>query len=246
MPWVRAALRGQTVFARATSSGELAVAGGKVEIRYKPNDGRKYEALAKNLAVVDATPLPDETCAPAEKPDRKPPAAGGADGASGGTPARPSKRGASSERSPAAAPAHVEGAITVYTDGACTGNPGPAGLGVVMLDGKARQELSEYLGVGTNNIAELTAIERALDMTERHAAPVRIHTDSKYAIGVLTKGWKAKANQELIAGIRDKLGGRSGIAIVYVPGHSGVPLNERADELARLAVETRQTKRQAL
>src|SRR5262245_14197759 len=49
-------------------------------------------------------------------------------------------------------------ALFVYTDGACTGNPGPMGIGVVVMDGKERRELSEYLGIGTNNIAELTAI----------------------------------------------------------------------------------------
>src|SRR5690349_17219289 len=47
-------------------------------------------------------------------------------------------------------------AVIVYTDGACTGNPGPMGIGVVISDGKERREISEYLGVGTNNIAELT------------------------------------------------------------------------------------------
>ncbi len=62
-------------------------------------------------------------------------------------------------------------------------------------------------------------------------------TDSKYAIGVLTKGWKAKVNQELIARTRQVLAGRS-LKLVYVPGHSGVPMNERADELAREAVRT--------
>jgi ribonuclease HI len=232
MPWVRAALRGQTVFARATPSGELAAAGGKVEIRYKANDGRRYDALTKNLEIVDRALLPDDTCAPAEKPE----------------PPKPQKKPAPKpkKKAPAEAPPHVEGAISVYTDGACSGNPGPAGLGVVLVEEKGRQELSEYLGVGTNNIAELTAIERALDMTEDIRSPVRIHTDSQYAIGVLTKGWKAKANKELIEGILEKLETRSVIAIVYVPGHAGVPLNERADELAVMAIKTRQTRREAV
>src|SRR5262245_36743652 len=53
-------------------------------------------------------------------------------------------------------------AIHVWTDGACTGNPGPAGLGVVIVDGDKREEVSEFLGDGTNNIAELMAILRGL------------------------------------------------------------------------------------
>lgn len=234
MPWIKATLRGQVVIARASADGSFATFGGKVEIRYKPKDGRRYDALAKNLTVADPTLLPDDFCAEADKPPAK--KEGGAGAARGG-----SKSGSRSKAG-AAPPAHVEGSLTVYTDGACTGNPGPAGLGVVVVEGARRRELSEYLGDGTNNIAELTAIERALDLTEGRAEPVRIHTDSQYAIGVLSKGWKAKANRELIAGILEKLEGRSGISLVYVPGHAGVPLNERADELARLAIKTRQTR----
>ena len=100
----------------------------------------------------------------------------------------------------------------------------------------------EYLGEGTNNVAELTGILRAAEIVPDGAAAV-VHTDSQYAIGVLTKGWKAKANKELIAGVKVALARRhaSGQSwrIVYVPGHAGVPLNERADELAREAVRTR-------
>src|SRR5271166_1980041 len=75
VPWVKAMLRGQKVFARADAKGSLVADGGRVEIRYKANDGRLYQARADNLEVVDATPLPDDTCAPAEavsKPEAKP------------------------------------------------------------------------------------------------------------------------------------------------------------------------------
>ena len=125
-----------------------------------------------------------------------------------------------------------------YTDGACSGNPGPAGSGMVVIapDGKIHEGF-EYLGVSsTNNVAELTAILRALEAIPKDAESVAIHTDSKYAIGVLTQGWKAKANQELIAKTRAVLAARSNVRLVYVPGHSGVPMNERADELAREAI----------
>jgi len=68
-----------------------------------------------------------------------------------------------------------------------------------------------------------------------------VHTDSQYAIGVLTKGWKAKANQQLIADIKERIRNFPRLLLVYVKGHAGVPLNERADELARQAVASRST-----
>jgi ribonuclease HI len=100
-------------------------------------------------------------------------------------------------------------------------------------------ELSEYLGHATNNIAELTAILRGIDEGGSEAARLVVHTDSQYAIGVLSKGWRAKANTELVEKIRARIRSRGNVAFVYVPGHSGVPLNERCDELARLAIQTR-------
>ena len=136
---------------------------------------------------------------------------------------------------------HDPRAIVVYTDGACSGNPGPAGIGVVVLDGGKRRELSEYLGVGTNNIAELTAIERALDLIgDRHCGrPVVIHADSSYAIGLLAHGWRAKANAELVSRLRDKARRFPRLRFVKVEGHAGVPENERCDELARAAITKR-------
>src|SRR4051812_32432038 len=73
MPWVRALLREQKIYARADEKGALVADNGRVEIRYKPNDGRRYEARAANLTIVDATPLPDSTCGEAatvEKADK--------------------------------------------------------------------------------------------------------------------------------------------------------------------------------
>jgi ribonuclease HI len=133
--------------------------------------------------------------------------------------------------------------VIAYADGACSGNPGPSGLGVVVIDGPTRVELSEYLGEGTNNIAELTAVLRALAEVPRERA-MMIYTDSQYTIGVVQKGWKAKANQELVAGLRQALSSRPLARLEYVPGHAGVLLNERADALAREAVSGRTTRRQ--
>ncbi|HEX3770130.1 MAG TPA: ribonuclease H [Polyangiaceae bacterium] len=218
MPWIEATLRGQRVFARAKEDGALATEGGRVEIRYNPKDGRAYRASAGNLAVVGgAKVLPDDACAPAEA-----------------VPAAGTKRSA-------AAPVHAAGAWIAYTDGACSGNPGPAGSGVVLVSPKGKMhEGFEWLGVATNNVAELTAILRAVEWLPAAAGNVVVHTDSQYAIGVLQKGWKPKVNQELVAKARALVAAR-GARLVYVPGHSGVPLNERADELAREAIQRRRS-----
>jgi len=96
----------------------------------------------------------------------------------------------------------------------------------------------EYLGEATNNVAELTAILRAVEWLPLPAKGIVVHTDSQYAIGVLQKGWRAKVNQELVARTKRVVEDR-GARLVYVPGHSGVPLNERADELAREAIVRR-------
>ena len=241
MPWARALLRGQKVLAKARADGSLDAVSGRVEVRYRPNDGRAYQAAERNLELVPGEALlPDDACAPAEA---APPKAEGAAKGEGSKAAGSASR--SAERKTAAAAAALApgaipaGAWTVYADGACSGNPGPAGLGIVLVgpDGTIAEGF-EYLGVGTNNVAELTGILRAAEIVPDGAAAV-VHTDSQYAIGVLTKGWKAKANKELIAGVKIALARRSGWRIVYVPGHAGVPLNERADELAREAVRTR-------
>lgn len=128
--------------------------------------------------------------------------------------------------------------ILAYADGACSGNPGPAGLGVVMFWDDHRQELSEFLGDGTNNIAELTAILRVLEAAPDKSRPVHIYTDSMYSIGILSKGWKAKANRDLVESIRSLLAEFDDVRFFHVRGHAGVELNERADELAVLAVQS--------
>jgi len=83
------------------------------------------------------------------------------------------------------------------------------------------------------------AIERGLDLVDGRDRKVRIYTDSSYSIGVLSKGWKAKANQDLIARIRRRLTERPNVEFVKVSGHAGVPDNERCDELARDAISRR-------
>lgn len=141
------------------------------------------------------------------------------------------------ERTAAAAP--PADAIHVWTDGACTGNPGPAGLGVVIVDGEQQRELSEYLGEGTNNIAELMAIYRGLEEVKDRKRAVIVYSDSSYSIGLLSQNWKAKANQQLVEKLRALTKQFSDLRFVKVAGHAGIPLNERTDELARTAVSRR-------
>jgi ribonuclease HI len=221
MPWLEALLRGQPVLARANAEGKLLAQQGRVEVRYKPNDGRAYQASLQNLAPRPGGKLlPDETCGPADA-----------------SPSSPRAKGAAAASAP-----RVTAEWTAYTDGACSGNPGPAGSGMVVIaPGGTIHEGFEYLGQATNNVAELTAVLRGAECIPRDAASAVVMTDSKYAIGVLTQGWKPKVNHELIARTRAVLAGRP-IRVLYVPGHAGVPMNERADELAREAVRSGRSK----
>ena len=127
--------------------------------------------------------------------------------------------------------------ILIFTDGASSGNPGPAGIGVVFRFGKHEKEISEYIGLATNNIAELKAIEAGLLALKKTDLPVRIFTDSKYAYGVLTLGWKAKANSELVQSIKKTMKKFKNLKIVKVKGHAGDEGNERADFLATTAIK---------
>jgi len=133
-----------------------------------------------------------------------------------------------------------ENVLQVWTDGACTGNPGPAGAGALIRErGEVVHEISQYLGEGTNNIAELMAILLGLQAVLDRTRAIDVMTDSSYCVGLLTKNWKAKANQELIAELRSEVATFTDLRFVKVPGHAGVPDNERADELAREAILAR-------
>lgn len=208
MPWIKYRLRDSDVWAKVDAAGALVTdRDGRVEVVYKPVTGAKvYRANAKNLGAVLGE-TPIEIEVGEPAPDKNAP-----------------------PKQPAA------DAIQVWTDGACTGNPGPAGLGVVIIDGKQRRELSEFLGQGTNNIAELTAILRGLEEVADRTRPVVVYSDSEYSIGVLTKPWKPKKNIELIAELRDVCRQFADLRFVKVAGHAGIPLNERTDQLARDAI----------
>jgi ribonuclease HI len=207
--------KGEQVWVRADEAGRPVLdADGRAEMKYRESDAKSYRPLPGNL-MPDHGPPP----APSTSPERKRPRL------------EPAKKRAPSVGGPA---------VEIWTDGACSGNPGPMGIGVVVIDGGQRREKGEYLGVGTNNIAELTAIERGIDLANGGDAGrrLRVYTDSSYAIGVLDKGWKAKANQELIARLKRLLAPLD-VEFVKVAGHAGVPENERCDELARDAITGR-------
>jgi ribonuclease HI len=218
MPWIEVALRGQKVLAKARADGSLEVSGGRVEIRYRAGDAKAYRASAANLeGIPGAKVLADEACAPEVA-----------------TPARRRTEGRGANVTPSS---HASAQWIVYTDGACSGNPGPAGSGMVVIaPGGKIHEGYEFLGTATNNVAEITGILRGIEAIPQDAESVAIHTDSQYAIGVLSKGWKPKVNGELIRKTREALAGRN-VRFVYVPGHAGVPMNERADELARESIQ---------
>ena len=221
MPWQWGLFRGKRVLARVVAANKPDVREGRVDIRFKLGDAKVYPARADNVRLSPGELVADEIAdAPAPR-------------------AAPTARDApatSARKDPA-----LERPWIAYTDGACTGNPGPAGSGLVLLDhgGKLVRESYRYLGSATNNIAELSAIEMVYEHLPDGVGVV-VHTDSKYAIGVLTQGWKAKANAALIARIKGTISGRPTL-MKYVPGHSGIPLNERADELAREAIATRRS-----
>ena len=130
--------------------------------------------------------------------------------------------------------------LVAYTDGSGTIATKPCGAGVVVKlpDGR-RLEAYKALGMGTNNVGELTAVELALDLLDKaghpREAPTWIFTDSQYALGVLAKGWKAQANVPLINRVRPRLSHRKA-QLTWLAGHVGIVENERADELANQGV----------
>ena len=230
MPWLRHRLRDSDVWARIDTNAALVKdPDGRVEIVYKPGaDAKVYRAGARNLTPAPGSEPVDFEPGPA--------AEARSDSAAVASAGARKPAGKSSQRD-AAVPAN---AIHVWTDGACSGNPGPAGLGVVIVgDGPGQREISEYLGEATNNIAELTAIMRGLAAVEDKTRPVLVYSDSAYSIGLLSQNWKAKKNVELVTELRKLTKQFSDLRFVKVLAHSGIALNERVDQLAVGAISRR-------
>ncbi|MGH1404572.1 MAG: ribonuclease HI [Alphaproteobacteria bacterium] len=137
--------------------------------------------------------------------------------------------------------------IEIYTDGACSGNPGPGGWGALLRSGKHEKEINGGEADTTNNRMEMMAVIEALKILKK-TSDVKLYTDSKYVMQGITEwleGWKARGwktaskkpvkNQDLWQEI-DSLVSQHKIEFIWVKGHAGHPENERADELARQGI----------
>ncbi len=138
--------------------------------------------------------------------------------------------------------------ITIYTDGACSGNPGPGGWGAILCWNDHEKELCGGEDETTNNRMEMMAVIKALEALKRERASVTIYTDSKYVLQGATEwleGWKARGwksaskkavkNQDLWEQI-DSLIQQHDVHFIWVKGHSGHEMNERVDKLAVSAI----------
>ena len=137
--------------------------------------------------------------------------------------------------------------IDVFTDGACSGNPGPGGWAAILRTGHHEKELSGGEKATTNHRMEMMAVIEALKALKKQSA-VTIHTDSRYVMDGASKwilGWKKKGwktadkkpvkNEDLWRILDDEIS-RHTVHWIWVAGHSGHPENERADQLARDAI----------
>ncbi len=197
------------VWVALDAKGRPRIEKGKVLIKYQLDQEHQYWVHRKSVRSLEA-PL----------------------STSGDTTPRPPREQSKTAAPQAPVPNEQPEAIHIYTDGACSGNPGPAGIGVVMQYGRHSKEISRSIGMATNNIAELAAVKAALEAVKDRSLPVVLHTDSTYVLGVLAKGWKAKENQEMVEEIRRLTRRFSNLQFTKVKGHAGHPGNERADQLA--------------
>lgn len=142
--------------------------------------------------------------------------------------------------------------VVIYADGACKGNPGPGGWGVVLRCGAHEKELFGGESLTTNNRMELTAVIEALASLKRRCI-VTVYTDSVYVKDGITKwihGWKARgwltADRKPVKNVElwqrlDALNAAHAVTWRWVKGHAGDEGNERADLLANRGVETRRS-----
>lgn len=140
--------------------------------------------------------------------------------------------------------------ITLYTDGACSNNPGPGGWGVMLLYRDQKKELSGFVPDTTNNRMELTAVIMGLSALKTDGVPVTVYTDSKYVVDAFNQNWITKwqnngwrnsdrkpvANRDLweqLLPLHQKYQPR----YIWVKGHSNNPYNNRCDEMAVQAIK---------
>ncbi len=146
--------------------------------------------------------------------------------------------------------AHQKEIITIYTDGGCSGNPGPGGYGAVIIFDGERTEFSGGYRLTTNNRMELSGVIVALKNLPRRDLPIELFTDSSYVVNGITKGWaknwrknnwiksdkKPAINPDLWGELLDLVEPLN-VTFHWVKGHAGNPLNERCDELAVAAAK---------
>ncbi len=130
--------------------------------------------------------------------------------------------------------------ITIYTDGASRGNPGPGGYGVVLMSGPYRREIAEGFRKTTNNRMELLAVIVGLEALKRPGMNVTIYSDSRYVVDSVEKGWiwgwlkkgfSGKKNPDLwMRFIR--IFRQHTVKFVWIKGHNDTPENERCDRMA--------------
>ena len=119
----------------------------------------------------------------------------------------------------------------VYTDGACIGNPGPGGWAAIVIHGGSQDQLAGGEPKTTNNRMEIMAAIRGIEAAPPGSS-VTVCSDSEYVIKTMTRGWKRKVNNDLWDQLDDAVSRRK-VNWEWVRGHSGHPLNEMADQLAR-------------
>jgi ribonuclease HI len=134
--------------------------------------------------------------------------------------------------------------VTIYTDGACLGNPGPGGYGAVLLYGPHRQEISGGFRLTTNNRMEIMAVIAALEAL-KEPCRVTLYSDSQYVVNAMTQGWARRwrangwkrnqreeaVNPDLWERLLD-LCDQHQVEFRWLRGHSGIAENERCDQLA--------------
>ena len=218
--WKRMCFKHNKVWVALDHDGRPGVEKGKVRIKYQLDQPHEYWVHLESVR-----PLPQKGgCRPDTAAGKSAPKKSNATTHSG-----------TDKGTVSAAPESK--IIHVYTDGASSGNPGPAGIGIFLRYGLHEKKISQYIGIATNNIAELEAIRVGLAEIKNPALPVRIYTDSSYALGLLTLKWKPKKNKELVASIKKLMQSFKDLQFIKVQGHAGDEGNELADRLATGAIK---------
>jgi len=212
--WKRMIFKGNKVWLATGQNGKPILKSGKVLIKYQLDQDYEYWVHENGVMPVDSLQP--------EKPEKKELKKN-----------RPGKKSLAGLDTKTVS----DNTIFIYTDGASSGNPGPSGIGILLRFKDHEKEISRNIGEATNNIAELEAIKTALLELKYYDYPVRVFTDSSYAYGVLTLGWKARKNKELINSIKKLISKFGDLKLIKVKGHDGFDGNEKADFLATSAIK---------